>query len=72
MKKDKSHDKLLKDARDRFRDSSSAETDNRATFQSDTHFENGDQWSDEDKAQRVGRPCITINKVAGAVKQITG
>jgi len=67
------NEEILKQARDRLRDSESAETDNRATFQFDTHFENGEgQWSDDDKAQRVGRPCITINKVAGAVKQITG
>ena len=70
VKKEK--DELLKKARLRFKDSESAEQENRELFDRDTAFENGEQWTDEDKSERIGRPCIVINKVAGAVKQITG
>jgi len=66
------HEKIIKEARERWDDSAAAEHDQRALFKHDTAFENGDQWSEKELQDRAGRPCIVINKVAGAVKQITG
>lgn len=65
-------EEILKKARERWAASNAASQDNRDSYSNDTKFEDGDQWSDDDLAQRKGRPCIVINKVAGAVKQITG
>ena len=66
------NEKLLKQARDDFKDSETAEVDNRDTYVRDTNFEDGSQWTDDDLALRAGRPCVTVNKIAGATKQIVG
>jgi hypothetical protein len=63
---------ILKIARERFEASASSEKDNRDAYVRDTKFENGEQWDDAEIADRAGRPCIVVNKVAGAVKQILG
>lgn len=44
------------------------------SWQENIAFENGDQWEDAAQKDREAnsRPCITINKVYGALKQITG
>lgn len=68
MKKADIHKRALSD----FKDSATAEYDNRENFLNDVKFENGDQWSDEEISQRVGRPCLVVNKIAGAVKQTVG
>ena len=64
--------KFLADARKRFENVESAESDNRENHIHDTKFENGEQWTDAEKKDRKDRPCLTDNRVAGAVKQILG
>ena len=63
---------IFKVALTRFSEGLSAEHDNRAMYKEDTKFENGEQWNEADLQNRAGRPSITINKTAGAVKQILG
>ena len=36
----------------------------------DTRFALGEQWGDNEKAQRIGRPCLTINSQPQFVKSI--
>lgn len=71
MKEEKVSD-LLTLARERFKESMDAEDKNREMSIRDQKFENGEQWTSEDLSQRQGRPCLTINKVAGTVKQVLG
>lgn len=68
----KNTDEFLKLARERFQESADAESDNRENAILDMKMENGDQWTDDDEKLREGRPCCTDNRLAGAVKQITG
>lgn len=65
---------LLKTMRDRQRQSSEAEDENRRVSIEDSKFENGDQWEESARTEREddGRPCLTINKTAATVKQIVG
>lgn len=63
---------FIQEARERFTESESAESDNRKLSLRDIKFENGDQWTEDEKNERKGRPCLTINKVAGSVKQTLG
>jgi hypothetical protein len=63
---------IIKEAIEQFDESVDAEGDNREASLIDAKFENGEQWTAEDEQARIGRPCLTINKVAGTVKQILG
>jgi hypothetical protein len=72
MAKRKKDDEFLGEARERFAESQQAESDNRDLAIEDIKFENGEQWTDTERAMRAGRPCVTINKVSGSVKQIIG
>lgn len=76
MKK-KDTDEILRLARERFDEAVSAEDSNRALSIYDELMENGDstngdQWTEEEKQQRAGRPCLTINRLAGTTKSIIG
>ena len=68
----KKDDAFLRQCRDELAESEAAENDNRDHWLEDVKFENGEQWTDAERAMRVGRPCITVNKVSGSVKQIIG
>ena len=63
---------LLQIAKDRFSEAMAAESDLRKLALEDIRFDNGDQWDDAAKQERVGRPCITINRVAGTNKKNIG
>lgn len=63
---------LLQIAKDRFSEAMAAESDLRKLALEDIRFDNGDQWDDAAKQERIGRPCITINRVAGTNKKIIG
>jgi len=64
--------KLLSTARERFQESMEAERHIREAAIEDIRFENGEQWTKEEEAERVGRPCLVINKTAATVKQVLG
>jgi hypothetical protein len=69
----KKPDDLILEARERFKESSDAEDANRKAAVYDEWMESTtDQWTDEEKAQRSGRPCPTINKLQGTCKTIIG
>lgn len=46
--------------------------DNRDAAYDDLEFMIGEQWSEEDRRAREGRPCLTINYVRQFVKQVAG
>ena len=60
-------------ARDRWNSINQHESDIRTKEQDDLAFFASDQWPNEIKAQRVAdkRPCLTINRLPGFVRQIT-
>lgn len=68
-----SHEKILEEAKARFKLAEEAESENRREALADTKFSVGDQWDEGIKAKRAsqGRPCITINKVSGVIRQVT-
>lgn len=68
----KNKEELLKQARERFQESMDAEQTNRDKSIFDQKFENGEQWTEAELADRAGRPCFVINKVAGTIKQVSG
>jgi hypothetical protein len=61
----KSHKKILEDARNRYDEALSMETDNRKTSSICSQFVDGNQWDTDQKMFRRGRdrPIITINKL---------
>src|SRR3972149_8289445 len=63
---------FISEARERFKESASAESGNRGLAQFDDAFENGNQYTDEELQQRKNRPSVTVNKVAASVKGICG
>lgn len=65
---------ILTRIRKRFRIAVDAEQVNRQLAIADIRAENGEQWDAQTRRDREddGRPCITVNKIAGAVKQIIG
>ena len=69
MKKDKEQTFIAK-ALERFEESKTAEQANRERARASMAFENGDQWTEAEKQQRLGRPCCTVNRVSGTSKKI--
>ena len=63
---------ILRTARERFAQAHSDEADNRERGLEDLRFCLGEQWSDEERRLRIGRPTLTINKIAGVRKQLIG
>ena len=68
----KADDKILREARNRFKEASEYDEENREASKIDHNFENGDQWDEMTIQDREGRPSLTINKISGVVKQIIG
>lgn len=68
-----SDEKLLEQARSRFKLALEAERENRTEAADDRRFRKGDQWPAEIKAAREqdGRPCLTINKMPQFEQQVT-
>lgn len=67
-------DKLLKQMRDRFKRVCNADTDNRENAIDDLKFALGgdDQWDDDAREARKGRPILTVNKLPKFIRQVTG
>ncbi len=68
-KKDK---KLLETALERFKQAQDAESHLREQAIEDMRFANDEQWEQSALKEREGRPTLTINKIAGTLKQIRG
>lgn len=68
----KNDQEFIAEARRRFKESASAESDLRKEYVEDAEFEDGKQWDDVDEIVRVNRPCPVINKVKGHNKVIIG
>lgn len=66
-------DKILEEAKARFKIVEEAEHELRQDALDDEEFAAGDQWPDDIKADRDRdrRPCLTINKLPQHIKQIT-
>lgn len=64
---------LVKDAMKRFQLAQEAEQEFRREALDDLKFLSGEQWPDAIKKQREsdGRPCLTINRLRPALKQVT-
>lgn len=70
---DSASEKILEEARARFKLAQEAERENRKKAAEDRRFRAGDQWPEEIKNQRAidGRPCLTINKMPQFEQQVT-
>jgi hypothetical protein len=66
----KQAEEILKEARARFKLASEAESDNREAALADLEFLDGDQWSEQAKEARKGRPQLTINRLPQYVRQV--
>jgi hypothetical protein len=70
MKSEK--DPLFTEAMRRYKASVEATQENRRDMIDDQRFAAGDQWPDDVKAMRAGRPMQTINRLPAFVDQIIG
>ena len=70
MKSEK--DPLFTEAMRRYKVSVEATQENRVDMIDDQRFASGDQWPDDVKALRVGRPMQTINRLPAFIDQIIG
>ena len=69
----KATDEFLATARKRFQTAAEAEAKERQAMLEDLEFRSGKQWPDQVQAARVidQRPCLTIDKLSGPIRQIT-
>lgn len=65
-------EKILQTALKRFENARDAESNLREKALEDTRFANDEQWDKQTEQEREGRPTLTVNKVAGTLKQIRG
>jgi len=70
MKSEK--DPLFTEAMRRYKASVEATQENRVDMIDDQRFASGDQWPDDVKAMRVGRPMQTVNRLPAFIDQIVG
>lgn len=64
-------DSIAKEAREALETSYEFDRDNRALMVEDLKFAAGFQWSDAAKAERAGRPMITINRSSQFLRQVS-
>lgn len=64
-------DDLIKEAREAIESSYQYDRDNRREAMQDLRFTAGFQWSDADRAERAGRPMITINRSGQFLRQVS-
>ena len=69
----KGDEKLLQQARERFKLASDAEESIRREALEDLRFRAGEQWPENIKIDRqnTGRPCLTINRIPQFLRQVT-
>jgi hypothetical protein len=70
MKSEK--DPLFTEAMRRYKSAVEATQENRRDMIDDQRFAAGDQWPDDVKAMRVGRPMQTVNRLPAFIDQIVG
>lgn len=63
-------EEILKEARARFKLSVEAEASNRSDALDDLEFLSGEQWTNDAKKLRAGRPCLTINRLPQFVRSV--
>jgi len=63
---------LLEEARTLWQEASDADRENRTEAVADLQFFAGEQWQEEDRKARKGRPCLTINTLPQFVAQVVG
>ena len=68
MKSEK--DPLFTEAMRRYKSAVEATQENRRDMIDDQRFAAGDQWPDDVKAMRVGRPMQTINRLPAFIDQV--
>ena len=70
----KGNEKILDEARERFKEALDFESENRDLAEDDIRFLHGDQWPEEIVLQRKNdaRPCLTFNKLDQRVDQVVG
>lgn len=68
----KDEDEFLKEARERFQQGVDFDRENRDEAVEDLKFLAGEQWDEEAKALRAGRPMLTINTLPQNVAQVVG
>lgn len=71
MAKTKDED-ILSEASRRFKLGTEAWRKNREMGTEDLEFLIGDQWPEDVRQQRAGRPCLTINKLPATVDKVIG
>ncbi len=64
-------DDIVKEAREAIALSHEFDRDNRREAMEDLRFVSGDQWSEAAKAERKGRPIITINRSSQFLRQVS-
>lgn len=70
----KQQEKIVTEALDRFDRAAEAEEENRRLALEDLKFvdEDDGQWTDDQRAKRKGRPCMTFDRTSAAVDQVVG
>jgi hypothetical protein len=63
---------FIKDARERFQQAVDFDRENRDQGVEDLRFLAGEQWDEDAKARRAGRPMLTINSLPTFVAQVVG
>lgn len=72
-KVDSGADDIVQEAMDAFKCAEEAESENRQNAKEDIQFARmGEQWSTKDRNDRqlAGRPCLTINQLLPAIRQV--
>lgn len=62
---------IVNEARERIEQSYEADRYNRTEAEADLRFLAGDQWPEETKTARKGRPMLTINRLPQFLRQVT-
>lgn len=67
-----SDEEVIEEARERYDEAVDAWAENHEQARDDIKFRNGDQWPDEVKEARAGRPMMTFNMMETYISQVIG
>ena len=68
----KEKDKIIRQFMDDFDLAFTAESENRADMVDDLKFAALDQWDDDVKNDREGRPMLTLDHIGQSIRKVTG